>query len=319
MQISRVAVHLVTYNHQNIIETCLEALLAQDIDVQICIVDNASTDNTVQIVQKMGLPVISNSVNVGYAVAHNQAIRSTESDYVLTLNPDMILQPGFIRAMVKALDENPDAGSAAGCLLRINAFGETPREIDSVGLYMRRNRRQGLMLDGEPVEKAPTEGRPIFGPDGAAAFYRRSMLNDIAIDGEFFDEDFFIHKEDVDICWRGLLRGWKSIYVPEAKGHHIRTFRPGKRQHVSSFLRICAVQNRYLLMLKNEVGELFRRDLLPILIYDIMIIGYLIVFETRSLKGVYSAWRLRKKIRKKRQHIQQNRKISIAELSQYFQ
>jgi GT2 family glycosyltransferase len=311
----RVAVHLVTYNNEDTIHECLSALLAQDEPFTLHIIDNASTDQTVERMKALGLAVHVNKTNVGYAVAHNQALAATQSDYVLTLNPDLVLQPGFLAEMRRALDTEPRLGSAAGRLLRVEQVGAQPHAIDSVGLYLRRNRRQGLLMDGAPVSDAPTDPRPIFGPDGAAAFYRRAMLDDISIGGEIFDEDFFIHKEDVDICWRAQLAGWRSTYVPGAIAHHIRTFRPGQRGTVSSFLRMCAVRNRYLLMMKNEIPVLFWRDLWRIAAYDLAIIGYLVLRERASLRGLTSAWALRGKMWEKRRAIHAKRRASADEIA----
>lgn len=314
----RVAVHLVTYNNEDTIGACITALQAQNIPISLYIIDNASTDRTVERVREMGLAIHVNTTNLGYAVAHNQAIVQTQSEFILTLNPDLLLQPNFIPTMCKVMDENPQLGSAAGLLLRIESIGAMPTAIDSVGLFMRRNRRQGLLLDGAPIEQAPTESRPIFGPDGAAAFYRRAMLEDIAIDGEIFDEDFFIHKEDVDVCWRAQLRGWASVYVPQAIAHHIRSFRPGTRHRVNTRLRQCAVRNRYLLMIKNEMSTLFRRDFLRIIVYDVMIIGFILLKEWSSIRGLTSVWSYRKRMLDKRKTIQAKRRVSADEIKWLF-
>lgn len=315
MTMPRIAVHLVTYNNEDTIRECLAALLAQDEPFTPYIIDNASTDQTVERVRALGLEVHVNPTNIGYAVAHNQALAATQSDYVLTLNPDLVLQPGFLAEMRRALDADPRFGSAAGRLLRVERVGAPPHAIDSVGLYLRRNRRQGLLLDGAPVSDAPTEPCPIFGPDGAAAFYRRAMLDDIAIDGEIFDEDFFIHKEDVDLCWRAQLAGWQSVYVAGAVAHHVRTFRPGQRGTVSPFLRMCAVRNRYLLMMKNEIPALFWRDLWRIAAYDLAIVGYLVLRERSSLRGLASAWGLRRNMWAKRRAIHTKRRVSADEIA----
>ncbi len=313
---SKTAVHIVTYNHAHLIDACLRPL--RDLKVEVCVIDNASSDDTAERVRQAGYPCIVNHENRGYAAAHNQAIRQTSSEYILTLNPDVVLQPGFIAALEQALDANPEVGSAAACLLRVEALDVAPVAIDGVGLYMRRNRRQGLLCDGEPLANRPTEPRTILGPDGAAAFYRRAMLEDIAVDGEIFDEDFFIHKEDVDICWRALLRGWQALYVPQAVGWHIRSFRPGRREHVSAFLRLCAVRNRYLLLLKNEDPALFRRDFFHIITYDIAILGYLLLRERSSLRALGSAWALRRKMLAKRRQIQARRRVSSAQLAPFM-
>ncbi|MFN8452669.1 MAG: glycosyltransferase family 2 protein, partial [Anaerolineae bacterium] len=223
-----ISVHIVTFNSAATLRACLEGLRAQAfVDYEAHVFDNASTDDTRQIIRDAGIHLVESSDNLGYAQAHNRLIDQTESTYVLTLNPDVYLLPEFLGAMARALDANPALGAAAGRLLRVDQLGETPAVIDSAGLAMRRSRRQRLLGENTPVEPYPTEPCPIFGPDGAAAFYRRAMLDDVRVLGEVFDSDFFMHKEDVDLCWRARLRGWESVCVPDAVAHHVRAFRPG--------------------------------------------------------------------------------------------
>jgi GT2 family glycosyltransferase len=317
-QVPCVSVNIVTYNNALTIIPCLEALMAQEGDFEVIIIDNASADNTVELAQSMNLPITLNNHNLGYSVAHNQALANSDSKYVLTLNPDVALQPDFIQQMVTALENDPTLGSAAGCLLRVNKLGDTPIILDSTGLYMRRTRRQGLRFEGADIDKRPMQSGEIFGPDGAAAFYRRAMLDDIATEGEIFDGDFFTQKADIDLCWRAQLRGWKSLYVPDAVAHHVRTFRPGHRKNVSPSMRIYGVQNRYLLMMKNEVARLFWRDFWAISIYDIAILLYILMRERDSFSALVSAWKLRKRMMHKRRIIHANRTVTTQEMRRWL-
>lgn len=313
-----VSVNIVTYNNALTIIPCLEALMAQTGDFETIIIDNASVDNTTKLVQSMGFPIILNNKNIGYSAAHNQALTLSDSKYVLTLNPDVALQPNFIHEMIIALENDPTLGSAAGCLLRVDNLGDTPLIIDSTGLYMRRTRRQGLGFEGDAVDQRPLHPNEIFGPDGAAAFYRRDMLRDIAIDGEIFDNDFFTQKADIDICWRAKLRGWRSYYIPNAIAHHVRTFRPGQRKNVSASMRFYGVQNRYLLMIKNEVKQLFWLDFWAISLYDIAIFLYIIVRERDSFAALVSAYKFRKRMLQKRRIIHANRTSTPQEMRRWL-
>jgi GT2 family glycosyltransferase len=318
-----VSVHIVTYNSAATIDQCLEALLAQQscgygVDFGVYVIDNASTDDTVQRVQKFDVPLVINSTNLGYAVAHNQAIDATSSHYVLTLNPDVWLGPGYLKAMIPVMEADLSFGSAAGCLLRVERLGETPHVIDGLGLYMRRSRRQGLRGDGKPSSERAVALEPIFGPDGAAAFYRRTMLDDIRIDGEVFDADFFMHKEDVDLCWRAQLRGWSSVYVPDAVAHHVRGFRPGQRERVSPAMRFYGTRNRYLLMLKNEQLPHFLRDLWTIAPYDLGILLYVVFRERTTLRAYRSLIGLIRRMMRKRRMIQKGRRVRWRDISRWF-
>lgn len=315
----RVSVHIVTYNNQDTIIHTLDSLFQQHYqDYSVLVVDNASIDNTIVHCQEFPLRLYQNSDNVGYAVAHNQALALTDSDYVLTLNPDMFLHPDFIAEMVRVLDSNPQLGSAAGCLLRVNALDEVPRTVDSTGLHMSRTRRQRLRNETKLSIYKPVEAALIFGPDGAAAFYRRAMLEHIAIEGEVFDSDFFIHKEDVDVCWRAQLYGWKSVYVPTAFAKHIRFFRPGRRKDIPCHIRIMALRNRYFLMFKNELASHFLSDFIYIIGYDLGILAYVILREPRLLAAYVEVVRKMPRMLAKRRIIAQHRLANAKTMRQWF-
>jgi GT2 family glycosyltransferase len=317
---SIIHVQIVTYNSERTIQTCLQSVLNQArVDFSVTVIDNASSDNTVATVESLGIECITNGVNIGYAAAQNQALTLSDSRYVLTLNPDVCLVPDYLWHLQQALDRETIVGSAAGCLLRVDHLAEEPKTVDSTGLFIRRNRRQGLLDEGLPVQQAYQTQRYIFGPDGAAAFYRRAMLDDVSVKGEVFDPDFFMHKEDIDVCWRAQLRGWRSIYVPEAVAHHIRGFRPGQRQYISDALRCYAIRNRYLLMLKNEVPVHFWHDILHIGFYDLRVFGYILLRERKSLRAYKSAWQLRHRMLEKRHIIQRRRTVDWRYIRQTFQ
>jgi GT2 family glycosyltransferase len=321
---STISVHIVTYNSAATLDVCLRALLAQrGIDFAVRVWDNASSDNSVSIARAHGVMVTESGENLGYAAAHNRLIDATQSEYVLTLNPDARLLPGFLHEMMARLDGGARIGSAAGSLLRVERIDGDPICIDSTGLIMRRTRRQGLANEGQPInliKQFTRDGfaREIFGVDGACAFYRRAMLDDIRVNGEVFDEDFFMHKEDIDVAWRARLRGWACVYVPDALAHHIRAFRPGQRAGVSPTMRYLGTRNRYALLIKNEIAAGFREDLAYIAAYDAGIAAYLIGHEPRSLPALRDAWRMRPKMLAKRQLIQAARRVEWDDLRRWF-
>jgi GT2 family glycosyltransferase len=317
--LTAISVHIVTYNSASTIRICLDSLEHQDFkDYQVQVFDNASSDETCRIVTEANIPLIQSRKNLGYALAHNRLIDLTHSTYVLTLNPDVYLLPSFLGVMKDVLDKNDRAGSAAGQLMRVEALGDVPQVIDSAGLAMSRNRRQQLMGDTTPIQDYTAPTSFIFGPDGAAAFYRRAMLEDIRVMDEVFDSDFFLHKEDIDVCWRAQLQGWHSVYIPNAIAHHIRSFRVGRRANIPDSTRCMAVRNRYLLLIKNEIPAHFIRDLPRILIYDIGIFVYICLRERTSFAAYQSIWRLRKRMLQKRRIVQAQKRVHWREISQWF-
>ena len=117
-----VCVAIVTCNSARYIQRCLNAVLGgPEENLQVVVVDNASTDNTLQILKEFAgrIEIIANPCNRGFAEAQNQAIRATSSAWVLTLNPDVLLQPGFIPSLLEAAAADPRAGAVCGKLLSI--------------------------------------------------------------------------------------------------------------------------------------------------------------------------------------------------------
>lgn len=316
MSSPRFAIQIVTHNSADVILACLQSVAAQDVPYDLILIDQTSTDGTPELIESHGYSVQRNTINTGYSAGHNQALRLSHAPLILTLNPDVVLQRGFLSTMQNAFDTYPAVGMANGCLLRVDTIEGAPVCIDSLGVFMRRTRRQGLRGEGQPITAIPTEITPIFGPDGSAAVYRRTMLDDIALEGEIFDEDFFLHKEDIDVCWRARWRGWQAICVPQAVAHHIRSFRPGQRTPIAPWIKVLAVRNRYWLMLKNDVPAW--TDWPFILLYDVALILYCLLFERSSLRGMWQAWQGRNHMLAKRRQIMAGRRISSEQIRSFF-
>jgi GT2 family glycosyltransferase len=144
------------------------------------------------------------------------------------------------------------------------------------------------------------------------------MLEDVAYRGEYFDELFVTHKEDVDLAWRAQLLGWDSIYVPEAVAYHVRGFRPGERTGVDAALRRDAVKNRWLMMVKDEIPVLALRDLPFISMYEVGIFGFLVLRERSSLPAIRAFLRLLPEALRRRKDLQQRRKRGFRQMSRWF-
>ena len=316
-----VSIGVVTWNSARYLPACLDALGRQDYpNVELIVVDNASQDDSLALIAHHSKPstVIRNDSNTGFCRAHNQAIEASRGTYYLALNPDIEMQSGFIRQLVCALEDDPKAGSAQGKLL-LPAEEQESHRLDSSGLFLDRRRRQWARGHGElDVGQYDLPGA-VFGPDGAAPLYRRQMLEDIRIQGQYFDESFFAHKEDVDVAWRARLLGWICRYQPAAVAFHRRTFRPGQRQGISSEIKLHAVKNRYFLLVKNETSAGWQRDWPRILWYDLKIFGYVLIHERSSLAALPLLWRNLPRLRSWRSEIARRTRVSSGETLQWFQ
>jgi len=306
----RVAVNIVTFNSDQDIAACLESVQLQTFrDFQTHILDNASSDDTLKVIEPFEIDYLTRSpVNIGFCKAHNQLARRFPSDYVLFLNPDSALRPRFIGELVQALDARPDAASASGKLIRMD--GKT---IDSTGIIMLREQRHLDRGSGQPDAGQFEKAEEIFGPSGAAAMYRRKALDDAAIQGQYFDEDFFAYREDADLAWRCRLLGWTSIYVPAAVAEHRRRVTPERRGQLPPTINYHSVKNRFLLRINNLTGSLYRRDFWPITKRDAAVIGYVLLREWSSIPAFFYVTRNLPRLLRKRKVIQSRRRADPAE------
>lgn len=318
-----VSVTIVTYNSGRFIKRCLESVLDQKYPFrEIIVIDNNSTDGTIDILEPFEdrCQIVYNEENIGFSAAQNQAIAMSNSEWVLTLNPDVLLLQGFIEALVMAGNIDPKVGIVCGKLLTMTASFDFPEEpaIDSTGIYFTPNLRHldrgSLQVDNGSFRNYEY----VFGATAAAALYRREMIDDILVQGEFFDNDFFAYREDADVAWRAQLMGWKCLYAPYAKGYHVRKALPGNRRALPAEINMHSVKNRFLLRIKNITPDLYRRNFLAITIRDIVVISACILWEHTSLRAfpfLFKNWR---NVLAKRREIMARKKVDDAYIASWF-
>jgi GT2 family glycosyltransferase len=318
-----VSVTIVTYNSGRFIKKCLESVLDQDYPLkEIIVIDNNSSDGTIDILEPFEdrCRIVYNDENVGFAAAQNQAIALSTAEWVLTLNPDVLLLPGFIEALVNAGNLDPRVGTVCGKLLTMTSGFDFPEEplVDSTGIYFTPNLRH---LDRGSLEVDNGHFRNyeyVFGATAAAALYRREMIADISIAGEFFDADFFAYREDADVAWRGQLMGWKCLYAPYAKGYHVRKALPGNRRALPPEINMHSVKNRFLLRMKNISWDLYKRNFFSITARDIVVISCCLVWEHTSLKAFPFLFRNWRSIMAKRREIMARQRADDVYMASWF-
>lgn len=301
-----VTVQVVTYNSAEDITDCLDAVLRQTYPIdKILVIDNASKDGTADrvssYIKDLGQPrvqFVPNPSNSGFAPAHNQGIRMTQSDYVLVLNPDVELGAEYVERIVKLMDRHPEVGSATGLLL----LKSSPDIVDSTGLLMNGIWRAVDRGAGESAARWRDSGE-VFGVSGAAAMYRRAMIKEISVHGEFFDEDFFAYKEDVDVAWRANLLGWKAYYCADALATHARGWKKGSRNQQPLAIRRYSYINRYKMIYKNLTGSHWVKYLPKLLVFELASNAYMLLREPKVLGAWMGFIQQLPDLRKKRREI----------------
>jgi GT2 family glycosyltransferase len=333
-----VSVVLICYNSKKFLPRCLGSLTAQTWhDLDVILVDNNSTDGACAYARQSFPRIITveNSVNLGYAAAANQGIRLAKSEFVMVLNPDIILEPGYIEKCVGKMKEDEKIGAITGKLYRYDfEHDKKTNVIDTVGLLSFRNRR--IIDEGQGLEDKGqfNEPREVFGVSGACPMYRKSALTDCkngsegAGGGEYFDEDFFMYKEDVDLSWRLRLFGWKCFYLPAAVGYHGRGTGVLKRfthlevlknrSKLNRFQKYHSYKNQRLMQLKNEFVFGFLCNFFPIIWKEILIKGYMIFREPYLFKACLKMFSLLPRALKKRKYIMKNRRAGWREMEKWL-
>jgi len=291
--------------------------------MEVVVVDNASTDDTRAILRtfRRRIRVIHCDRNLGFAEGQNRAIRATAAEWVLTLNPDVLMRPGFVCALVEAGMADPEVGCVCGKLLSIGP-GFKPLDqlrIDSTGIYFTPAMRHFDRGWCEPERSAYDRLEYVFGASAAAALYRRAMIDDVAVEDEFFDPDFFFYREDADVAWRALLMGWRTLYTPAAVAFHVRTVTSANRRALPAAINMHSVKNRFLMRIKNVTAGLYQRYWLPMTLRDLMVVGGSLVWEPTSAVAFWHvAWCLPRALRRRRA-IMSRRRVSDQELARWFQ
>jgi GT2 family glycosyltransferase len=196
------------WNGAALLERCLDALSRQTLPpARVIVVDNGSGDGSEEVARRHGALWVPLGQNRGFPAAANAGIAAGEAPLVALLNNDAVPEPGWLQALVRALDADSSLSFAASRMLfpsgAVNAAG------DGFDLRGRGGYNRGL---GDPDGPAFDEPRLVFGACAGAALYRRSLFDDVGL----FDERFFLSWEDVDLDLRAVLAGHRCLYVPDA-------------------------------------------------------------------------------------------------------
>ena len=224
---------IVNFNSGPLVLQAIEAVLTCSMAVEVIVSDNGSTDGSTDLVTELArrdprVRLIRNAENLGFARANNIGLEQGTGDYLLVLNPDCVLQPGTLETMVEALRADPQVGMA-GCLIE-NPDGteqpgcrrSIPTPLSSLATFSRLDRilprlvpRKQVHLNREPL---PTEPVLVEAISGAFMLIRREAMEDVGL----FDDGYFLHCEDLDWCARFSRRGWKILFVPQARAVHFK-------------------------------------------------------------------------------------------------
>jgi GT2 family glycosyltransferase len=243
---------ILNFNGLRFLDDCLTTLQAQELEggFETILVDNASMDGSPDEVRKRfpWVRVVDAGANLGFAAGNNLGFSLALGRYIIMLNNDTRVRPGWLKALVAAADGDPTVGAVSSKLL----FMDPPDTIQNAGVLM--------LTDGSGGDRGFRERdtgqfearEEVFGACGAGALYRREMLDDVG----GLDPTFFMYYEDTDLSWRMRLAGWKILYEPEAVVDHVHA---GSSREWSPMFTFHVDRNRLFMIIKNAPAGMVGR------------------------------------------------------------
>jgi hypothetical protein len=227
---TKLSIIIVSWKTRELLIACLRSLepqiteweTAHATQIETIVIDNVSTDGSVEAVRHLypWVRVVENSTNVGFAAANNLALPLCQGELIWLLNPDTVLRPDALAALVRFMDEHPEAGVAGSRLL--NADGSLQPSAFPAPTLLRELWRllhlDKLVTYGQyAMHKWPTTvARTVDAVQGASLITRRTILEQVG----FFDPDYFIYTEEIDLCHRIRAAGWKIYWIPQSEVIH---------------------------------------------------------------------------------------------------
>jgi hypothetical protein len=260
---TQTAIIIVSWNSCEDLRLCLESLKGNiPQNCEILVVDNASTDETPQMVKRdfPWVRLLDQTENLGFAKANNLAAASTDAEYLMILNPDTRVYPEAIPSLISFLEETPRAGLAAPLLLDkggvpIPSVFRFPSLWNywtehSIFLWIREKIRNKIPMSQDQGKGFSCKSKEIDWATGAAFMVRRSALGGDPL----FDERFFLYSEDADLCRRLMQKGWKRYIYPRAKVIH--SHRGSSRKALArTIVQLFQSMDLYFALHKGKLGR----------------------------------------------------------------
>ncbi|BDD03215.1 glycosyltransferase family 2 protein [Aureibacter tunicatorum] len=300
---TKAAIIILNFNGKHFLEKFLPSVMEHSGIAEVIVADNKSTDHSVQFLQNSypEIRIIQNPVNGGFAKGYNDALKEVESKYYILLNSDVEVSEKWIEPILKLMDSDEQI---AACQPKILSFknkshleyaGAAGGFIDILGYPFCKGRIFDTVEEDQPEFN---KTYPIFWASGAALFIRSEIYH--AIEG--FDEDFFAHMEEIDLCWKINRLGKKIYYCGESKVYHVGGGTLPMGNPRKTYLNF---KNSLITLYTNSrYSDLFWKIPLRFAFDLLAIFKFLFSFDIGSIKAILQAdWDFltsRKEIRGKR-------------------
>ena len=253
-RLPKVCIIIPNWNGEKHLKNCLSSLQAQTYsNYEVILVDNGSTDNSVQYLRENfpNVKIIKLNKNMGYGVAINSGLKQSNAKYIVVLNNDTTVEPNWLSELVTVTESDERIGSCQSKILSLS----DPTVIDAVGLSIN-NDGEAQQVGHLIKDKGQyNQIKEVLGACSATVLYLRGALSQIGM----FDSDFFAYYEDVDVALRLKNAGWKCMYVPTAIVYHIGSATAKEQSPLKTYL---LQRNNYFYRIKNSPTSLLLKFLI---------------------------------------------------------
>jgi GT2 family glycosyltransferase len=269
------SVIVINWNGRGHLQACLDAVTAQrGVEFETLVVDNGSTDGSTAFVRERfpAVRVVALQENLGFAGGNNAGVREARGRFLVFLNNDTVVEPGWLAALRGAIDEGAGFALATSRVV----YMHDPAVIDSAGDGVLRWGAAFKRFHGTRAPEALQSGE-VFGMCGAACIIAKAVFDELG----GFDETFFVSHEDVDLSYRARLRGYRCRYVADAVVRHHGSATLGR---TSAFAVFHGQRNLEWMYLKNSPLSILLRSMPGHLLYTAAAAGY---FARLGLLGAF--------------------------------
>lgn len=332
----KVTIGILSFKDQKYLEQGLPSLLTQtysNIEILVCD-NNQDPNNTIKSWINQNFPtikVLNAGGNVGFGNGHNYLMQKASGDFYLCFNSDMFASPTFVAELLQGFKADPKAAVVTGKLLKWSNFPLSPNKlkqnyIDTAGIIPFKSHYFAERAHGQKDLGQFNKQVEIWGCSGASPMFKMELLQKVQhSNGEFFDKNFFMYKEDIDLMYRLRWAGYTCIYQPTAVAWHDRTAEnPGgifqnikKRRNRALYIKYNSYLNQLILTYKNWSSGYTLKTKLKTFSFLLKYTLYLLFFDPKVLKAVSVFLKLKPAI--KLQRVSMPRAISPQKMETWFQ